>query len=126
MGIGTDAYGDGRFLLLRKQTGNAQETATQALEAVNRLENELEELAEQTTSFTKKLTFSAAGSTSISDARLTADHRVTAAQFFDSSNNAVDSALADLTWDTSDGVCAITISTVYGAGSVELSFTYAP
>ena len=77
-------------------------------------------------SFTKKLTFSAAGSTSISDTRLTADHRVTAAQFFDNSNNAVDSALADLSWSTAEGVCAVTISTVYGAGSVELSFTYAP
>lgn len=76
--------------------------------------------------FAKTVTFSAAGSTSLTDPRFTADHRLVGYQFFDSSNNVSEKTLADMTITTAEGSCAVTIDTVYNAGSVVLTFAYAP
>lgn len=79
-----------------------------------------------TGTFAKTVTFSAAGTTSLTDLRFTADHRLVGYQFFDSSNNVSGDILADITITTAAGSCSVTINTVYNAGSVVLTFAYAP
>ena len=75
---------------------------------------------------TKTVTFSAAGTQTISDAGLTADHVLLSYQFFNGSNVAVKKPLADIVLTTSTGSCSVVISDVIEAGSVRLTFGYAP
>ena len=77
----------------------------------------------QNTQFSKWVTFTAAGTQTISDPRFTADYILDDYQFF-SGTTATSDVLADITVETGTGVATITITTVYSNGTVRLDFAY--
>lgn len=71
-----------------------------------------------------RIDFTAAGQTTITDTRFTADHVLTGVSWLDSLGAATGDVLADLTWTTAAGSLVVDITTVYAAGSVILNFGY--
>jgi hypothetical protein len=75
------------------------------------------------TQFSKWVTFTAAGTQTISDPRFTADYILDDYQFF-SGSTATSDVLADMTVETSAGQATVAITTVYSNGTVRLDFAY--
>ena len=97
---------------LQSDVGTLQSDMTTAQAAIS-----------QNTQFSKWVTFTAAGTQTISDSRFTADFILDDYQFF-SGTTATSDVLADMTVETGTGVATITITTVYSNGTVRLDFAY--
>ena len=121
-GVSPDANGTVQLLAADIQTLDSQsvqahlDTAEDAIDALNAAITQVRQ-------FSKWVTFTAAGTQTISDPRFTADYILDDYQFF-SGTTATSDVLADMTVETGTGVATITITTVYSNGTVRLDFAY--
>ena len=97
---------------LQTDVGTLQDDMTTAQAAISK-----------NTQFSKWVSFTAAGTQTISDPRFTADYILDDYQFF-SGSTATSDVLADMTVETSAGQATVAITTVYSNGTVRLDFAY--
>lgn len=90
------------------------DTETTIADALNDLESR--------SGFCVRVMLSSAGSDTVEDQRITANHVLTGYRFYNESSVQTDLALADFTWTTADGVLTVDVSKVYETGSMILDF----